>query len=258
MNVLLRLRKGTPIDGMMPFKYILYLALLSNVKAHYSDDDDVTYATYADGLSDIYDRFSDWEQGSKSLVEKALNELSDEGLIDFDTEDDELVYLGELRGKRFFPFEVKSSLFDNANETLSTELKRYGKSRSVKDRSRSRYIREQIDRLVENGVDKMSPGDFTDLHGYLYEIYTGGEVYMLRNKTEHFQTNNMLKAYDKFTVFAIIVEATLHYDKYRKRGVPTITNVACMKDDVFRALTNTEGSKEYMRDESTSLTDGGF
>ena len=103
----------------------------------------------------------------------------------------------------------------------------------------------------------MTPGDFTELHGYLYEVYTGGEIYVLRGKVEYFQTNNMLKAYDRFTVFSLIVEATLRYDKYRKKGVPTLTNVACMKDDVFHTLVRSsdEGSKDYMREMTSSINE---
>ena len=72
-----------------------------------------------------------------------------------------------------------------------------------------------------------------------------------------FQTNNILKAYDKYTTFAIIVEAVLNYDKHKKKGVPTLINVGYMKDDVFRHLTNpTAGSKDYMRELSTD--DGEF
>ena len=95
----------------------------------------------------------------------------------------------------------------------------------------------------------MRPGDFTELHSLLYEVYTGGEVYILRSKTEQFQTSNMLKAYDRHTVFALIVYGTLNYDEYRPKGLPTMTTVACMKDEVFGKLAKpTKGSKDYMRD----------
>lgn len=88
-------------------------------------------------------------------------------------------------------------------------------------------------------------------------MYTGGEVYIIRSKVEYFQTNNMLKAYDRFTVFAILIEGTLNYDEYSTRGVPTLTNVAYRKDDIFRKLTRTDSdSKDYMREMDT--TDGSF
>lgn len=245
------------ITGFVPFKYLLYSAMLSNVVPYISDDDDTKYGIFGESQGDLYDYFSDWDHTDdrRNEVLKALNELGEEGLIMFDEDDVDKIYLGEYRGKKFFPFEAKNSLFDDATSLVDTELKRYGKSKSAKDKSRSRHIREQIDRLLSKGIENFHPSDFTDLHGYLYEIYTGGEIYILRGKVEYFQTNNMLKAYDKFTVFAIIVEATLRYDTYRKKGVPTLTNVACMKDDVFRALTKSDSGKEYMRDITSSVSD---
>ena len=256
MNVLFRLKKEMPIANLVPFKYLLYLAMLSKVTPFQPDDEDVKYGVFAEEQSDLYDYFSDWDDldDRRSELLKSLNELADDGFIWFD--DDDRIYLGEYRGRKFFPFEAENSLYDDACKTLDEAIKRYGHSKSAKDKSRARYIREQIDKLIEDGVDVLLPGDFTDLHGYLYEIYTGGEIYLIRGKVEHFQTNNMLKAYDKFTVFALIVEATLNYDKYRKKGVPTLTNVACMKDDVFRALTKSdEGSKDYMREMTSSVSD---
>lgn len=254
MNVLLRLRKDMVITELVPFKYLLYSAMLTNIVPHQPDGEETKYGVFGSEQGDLYDYYPDWDHADdrRNEVLKALNDLADEGLIFFDEED--RIYLGEYRGKKFFTFEVKNSLFDEAEKLLDSGLKRYGKSKSAKDKSRSRYIREQIDRLLDKGVENMTPGDFTDLHGYLYEVYTGGEIYIIRGKVEHFQTNNMLKAYDKFTCFALIVEATLRYDTYRKKGVPTLTNVACMKDDVFRALAKSDsGSKDYMRDMASSI-----
>ena len=254
MNVLLRLRKDMAITGLVPFRYLLYSAMLSNVVPFVSEDEDIKYGIFAEPQQELYDYYPDWTHSDdrRDEVLRALNDLADEGLIWFDDED--RIYLGEYRGKKFFPFEVKSSMFDEAQELLESELKKYGRSKSAKDKSRARYIREQINRLYDEGVENMGRGDFTDLHGFLYEIYTGGEVYIIRGKTEHFQTNNMLKAYDKFTVFSLIVQATLRYDSFRKKGVPTLTNVACMKDDVFKTLTKSDsGSKDYMREMSSSI-----
>lgn len=254
MNVLLRLRKDMPITGLVPFRYLLYAALLSDVVPFV--DEDTKYGVFSGTEGDLYDYYPDWDSADsrRNEVFRALNDLADEGLVFFD--EDSRIYLGEFRGKKFFPFEAKNSLFDEANDLLESELKRYGRSKSAKDKSRARYIREQIGAMIDNGVDSLTPGKFTELHGYLYEIYTGGEIYIIRSKVEHFQTTNMLKAYDKATVFAIIVEATLHYDKYRKRGMPTLTTVACMKDDVFRALTKMDsGSKDYMREMTSSINE---
>ena len=247
------------ITGLVPFKYLLYSALLSDVTAYTPDDEDVKYGVYAGEQDDLYDRFPEWTSSDerRDEVYNSLNELSEEGLIFFDDED--RIYLGEFRGKKFFAFEKKNSLFEDAMSVFDTELKRYGSSRSAKDKSRARYIREKVDKFVDKGVENMTPGNFTEFHGYLYEIYTGGEIYVIRNKTEYYQTNNMLKAYDKFTVFALIVEGTLNYDKYRKKGIPTLTTVACMKDDVFHGLSHTaEGSKDYMRDMKSSIDESDF
>ena len=247
MNGLHKIHNDMAFVGLVPLRYIVYMALLSDMQRYTPADEEVEYAIYAQDQSDIYDLFADWDPDE---VEKALNDLADEGLIGFDEND--RVYLGEFRGRRFFTFEIKSSLCDDAQDLLERELSRYAKSGSVKDRSRSKFIRSELDKWYDQGIENMNPGDFTELHGYLYEIYTGGEIYNIRNKTEYFQTNNMLKAYDRLTVFAILVEGVLHYDKYRKKGTPTLINVAVMKDDIFRKLTHREeGSKEYLRDRST-------
>lgn len=254
MNVLLRLKKDMVITGLVPFRYLLYTALLSDVVAYDSESEGIRYGVFRGEQDDLYDHFSDWTSSDerRDEVYKALNDLSDEGLIFFDEED--RIYLGEFRGKKFFTFEVKSSMYDEAYKLYEEELKRYGSSHSAKDKSRARYIRERVNKLLVNGVEELRPSDFTELHGYLYEIYTGGEIYVIRSKAEHFQTTNMLKAYDRFTVFAILVEGTLHYDKYKKMGVPTLTNVAVKKDDIFHALSKSgEGSKDYMRDMSKAV-----
>lgn len=253
MNGLLKLHKSSPIVGCVPFKHLLYLALLSDIST-YEDGDEKRWAIFAREQSDLYDYFSDWtsDDDKDDEVYNSLNELSEDGLIFFDDED--RIYVGEFRGRHFFPFEQKSSVFDKAVELLDTELKRYGKSKSAKDKSRARYIREQIDNLTRD-VESMTPGSFTELHGYLYEIYTGGEVYTIRNKTEYYQTNNILKAYDRYSTFAILVEGVLHFDKYRKRGLPTLINVACAKDDIMRGLTQGDGSKDYMRTTEHSVSE---
>lgn len=245
-----------PITRLVPFKYLLYSAMLSDVTSFFLEEDGIKYGIFSKTTQELYDYYPDWDSldDRRNEVYKALEDLQNEGLISFDEED--RIFLGEYRGRRFFPFEVKSSLFDDANKFLDAELKRYGKSKSIKDQSRARFIRSQINHFIDKGIENMTPGDFSDLHGYLYEIYTGGEVYTIRNKVEYFQTSNMLKAYDKFTVFSLIVEATLRYDNYRHKGMPTLTNVACMKDDVFHALTKSgDGSKDYMREITSSIND---
>lgn len=227
----------------------MYAVLMSDVKV--VEEDETKLVISAKSVEDLYDYFGGFEDD----VYQALSRLGDEGVVQFDDSDDNIVYLGEIRGKRFFPFEIRNSMFDNAVELMNREIKRYGTSESVKDKSRSRYIREKISAMMDD-VSTMRPNDFTELHGYLYEVFTGGEIYTIRNKVEYYQTNNMLKAYDRFTVFAIIVEGTLHYDNYRKKGVPTLTNVACMKDEIFGELTKSEKcSKEYMRGTKHSMDD---
>ena len=152
MNVLLRLRKDMPITGLVPFKYLLYSAMLSDVVPFIPDEEDVKYGVFSEPQQELYDYFHDWdnEDERRNEVFKALNDLADEGLIWFDEED--RIYLGEYRGKKFFPFEVKNSMFDETSKLLDEELKRYGKSKSAKDKSRARYIREQLKRFFDKGI----------------------------------------------------------------------------------------------------------
>ena len=260
MNGLCRIRKDMVITSLMPLKYIIYLSMLADITVCKGEEDGIKYGVY-DKHKDLYDFFSEWDSvdSRRSGVLKALQDLSEEGLIMFDDKDPDIIYLGEFRGKKFFTFEVKNSLYEDSVKLLNEEILRYSRSKSAKDKSRSRYIREQVDQLLEKEVDKLQPGDFTELHGLLYEVYTGGEVYNIRNKVEYYQTTNILKAYDKFTTFAIIVTGTLKYDSLRKNGIPTLTNVACLKDDVFRFLTKSDsGSKDYMRDITESISEDTF
>ena len=256
MNILLRMRKDMVVTSLVPFRYLVYAAMLSDVVPYKSGEDGVKYGVFSETCQDLYDRLPDWDHSDDRRNElfKALNDLMEEGLVWFDSE--HRVYLGEFRGKKFFTFEVVNSLFDKSRELFEKALKAYGKSKSAKDRSRSLYIGEQFENLMTKGVTNLTPGDFTDLHGYAYEVYTGGEIYILRGKVEHFQTTNMLKAYDKSTGFSLIIESTLNYETYRKKGMPTLTNVACMKDDVFRSLTRGDSSsKEYMREITSSINE---
>ena len=249
MNILFRLKKDFPIASAVEFKYLLFLAMLSNVNVVESDEDETKYAVYAGEYEDLFDFFSDWsdEEAKVDAIDKALDDLESEGYLFFD--DNNTIYLGEIRGRKYFPFEVKNSLSDEACKLLKKELKRYGKSKSTKVLSRVKAITAQINGYLDTGIDRMRPSDFTELHSLLYEIYTGGETYILRSKAERFQTTNMLKAYDRFTVFAIIVFGTLNYDEFRSKGLPTMTTVACMKDEIFGELTKpNKGSKDYMRE----------
>lgn len=249
MNILFRLQKSFPITEVVEFKYLLFMAMLSNTSIIEDSEEETKYAVYAGEYEDLFDLFSDWsDDGVKvDVIDKALDDLESEGYLFFD--DNNTIYLGEIRGRKYFPFEVKNSLSDEACKLLKKELKRYGKSHLSKVLSRVKAISSQIEEYLDKGIDKMRPSDFTELHSLLYEVYTGGETYTLRSKAERFQTTNMLKAYDRYTVFALIVFGTLNYDEYRSKGLPTMTTVACMKDEVFGKLTKpNKGSKDYMRE----------
>ena len=248
MNTLFKLKRSNPVTSLVSLKYLIYFAMLSDVKT--LEEDSTVYGVCSKELSDIREFFMDWESvKGVDVFQKSIEELASDGLIMFG-DDGETVYLGEYRGKRLFPFEVKSSLSDEAVEILKKKLSQHKKSKSAVTSSRGRFLAGQVESMLDAGIDKLTAADFTELHSVLYELYTGGEVYQIRNKTEYFQTNNILKAYDKFTTFAILVEGVLNYHSYRTRGVPTLINVAVIKDDIFRKLTNpiADGSKEYMRE----------
>lgn len=247
MNGIFRLRKGMPVTSVIPIKHIVYMALLSDMTTEDLEGD--KFAVSALVISDVYDRFPDWTE--EELLE-VLDELGRDGLLEFyDTK----ILLGEFRGRKFFPFEVKSSLFDRAIEFLQDKLGDYASY--SRNKSRAKYIKREVKAMTEK-VDKLCPNDFTELHGLLYEVYTGGEVYNIRNQVEYYQTSNILKAYDRHTTFAIIVEGTLNFDAYRKKGVPTLTLIGVMKDEVFGALTKgVSHGKDYMRSEEEVIS-GGF
>lgn len=244
MNALIRLRKDMVITGVVPFKYLLYGAMLSEVSP--LEEDGVKYGVCSRDVSDLRDLFHEWG-GKEDLFQKALEELGEEGLVMY-SDDGETVFLGEFRGKRFFTFEATNSMADKALETLRAAIKQFKKSKSAITKSRARFIESQVDTLLARGIETWMPNDFTELHGFLYEVYTGGEVYNIRNKVEYFQTTNILKAYDKFTTFAIVVEGVLNFDTLKKSGIPTLSAVGYLKDEIFRQITSTTSSKEYMRE----------
>ena len=253
MNTLIRIHKDFPIASVVPLRYLVYSVLLSDVR-QYAEDDTIS-AVSRFSLEDIRDAFVEWSSldSRTDLLEDALNELGSEGLVLFDDDEEGLIFVGEFRGKRFFPYEKETDVFSQAKDKLLEAIAVYGKSKSAKDKSRSKFIRNCVETLLDKGVENMTASEFTDLHGYCYEIYTGGEIYIVRNKVEYFQTTNMLKAYDKHSTFAIIVEGVLNFDSYRKKGLPTLTTIACMKDDVFKGLTKTGGAKDYMREVTKTI-----
>lgn len=234
------------VTDLVPFKYLVYSAMLSDVVP--LEEDDTRYGVCGKTLDELRDLFYPFESTKEDMFQIAIEELGEEGLVMFG-EDELTIYLGEFRGKKFFTFEVKNSLSDKALDKVKEAISFFKKSKSAIAKSRGRFIQSQLDVLFQKGIDKLGANDFTEIHGFLYELYTGGETYIIRNKVEYFQTNNMLKAYDKFTTFAILVEGVLNYDSYRDKGLPTLTNVAYIKDDIFRRLTNPATvSKEYMRE----------
>jgi hypothetical protein len=243
-----------PILGLVQLKYLLYCTLLSDTVAEEMEDGS-RYVKYSKDVSHLKDLWGDFSSSPKNnLFDEALEELESEGLILFGFEDSDTVYVGELRGRKFFPFELESPLVDKAVEKVMTQIKEYGKHKSTLAKSRAKYLHKEFQDLLDDGVENWQPQKFTELHGILYELYTGGEQYIIRNKVEYYQTNNMLKAFDRTTLFSIMVEAVLNYHDYRN-GLPTLVNVAFVKDEVLAKLTRPDGSKEYMREELTESED---
>lgn len=249
MNGLLRIRKGMPLIESVSLKHLIYVALLSDISSEDSEDS-LKLAVSNIKEEDIYDYFSDWAEDE---VYEALTALGTEGFIEFS---EGSIYLGEFRGRRFFPYEVKSSMYDRIKEFLTEKLAEYTKR--ARNKSRAKYVKKEIIHITDK-VDKLTPNDFTELHGLLYEVYTGGEVYNIRNQVEYYQTSNILKAYDRHTTFSIIVEGTLNFEAYRKSGIPTLTFVGVAKDDIFGNLTKgTSHGKDYMRTVEESISEGTF
>lgn len=226
------------------------MMLLSDVTAEVDEDMGLKLAVSKYTEEDVIDYFSDWDVAE---IVDALNGLGSEGLAEFD---EGKIYLGEFRGRKFFPYEVKSSMYDRMKEYLEDKLTTYVKT--ARNKSRAKYVKREVMQIAEK-VDKLNPNDFTELHGLLYEIYTGGEVYNIRNQVEYYQTSNILKVYDRHTTFSIIVEGTLNFEAYRKSGIPTLTFVGVCKDDIFGALTKgTSHGKDYMRTVEESISEGTF
>lgn len=249
MNGLLKIRKGSPLLGLMPLKTFLYVLLLSDlIPIKEGDDTLAAHKRDTDELYELFPTFDNDEEDGHDFVE-ALNELAEEELLQFDEEN--RIICGNFQGKNFVPFGTKNSLFSRAYERLSTDLKGYTSSLGNFSKARGRYLVDTLGDLLDKGVSSFTGGDFNTLHSILYEIYTGGEVYTIRNKADGFQTTNLMKHYDRNTVFAIMVEAVLSYDKYRTKHTPNLCLMANMAEDVYRALikTKTPGSKDYLRED---------
>ena len=55
-----------PITGVIPFKYLLYAALLSNVVQYVEED--TKWGIFVETESDLYDYFPDWTSSDESLL----------------------------------------------------------------------------------------------------------------------------------------------------------------------------------------------
>lgn len=237
---------------LIPFKYLLYTILLSDVLPQEDEEDDTIYGVFRFSVEELYEKYPDYDAAD---IQDALTLLGEEGLLLFEGG---TIFVGEYRGKRFFTFEMKSCMGEDAVKRIYEAVTSYRKHKSAIAKSRAMFLKEQLDKLFVGGIDKLKASDFTELHGILYELYTGGETYKIRNQVEYYQMGNILKAYDRGTTLAVLVEAVLGYDKFRSKGVPTLVNVGFMKDDVFKSLSKSpdSGSKEYMRE--GSVTDSSF
>ena len=242
-NGLFHIRRTSPMAGKYSLEDLIYFACLSDITK--VTDGGEQLGEFSKGYDLLCAYFKDW---SREEIDEALNSLADKGLVMFDDTDEDIIYVGTFDGKRFDPFTPEdSSLVTRAEEKIDLAI-----NEAAVPKVRLLYIKNRIKLLRERGIDNMSVTDFNELHSLLYEIYTGGEDYKIRNKIEYYQINNMLKSYDKRTIFAIVTFGVLDYDTFRKKGVPTITNVAYIKDDVMRRLVHKDtSSKEYMREKSS-------
>lgn len=250
MNGLLKIKKGSPILGLIPLKMFVYAVLISDLVP--LEEDDEKLAVFSRDEQTLYDLFPSFDEGDEHDFADALNTLTEENLI-YIREEDELIVCGTFQGKTFVPFTTENSMFDRSVEAVRKALKEFGTSLGGYSKSRRRHLADSFEELLNKGVASFTGGDFNSLHEILYEVYTGGENYVIKNKVDGFQTTNMIKHYDKNTVFSIIVEAILNYDKYRSRYTPSLTMVANMAEDVYRALikSKTPGSKDYLREKTT-------
>lgn len=243
-NTLFHIRRNSPLAEKFSLTDLIYLTCLSSVDKEYDEDEKVTYAIFSKGMDMLESYFQDWEEQE---VTDALDELGQQNLLLFD---EDTIYVGTFEGKRFEPFSSKdSSIYQKAVDLIE---KGVSSSKNILPKARYLYIKNRLKLLIEKHTDDLSVNDLVELHGLLYEIYTGGENYSFRNKTEVYQIPNILKAYDKASTFSIIAEAVLNYDLYHKKGLPTLINVAMMKDDCFKHLCKKDTStKEYMREEAS-------
>lgn len=241
-NTLFHIRRNSSLAKKLSLEDLIYMACLSSVDKYYDEESGITYGLFSKGYELLADYFSDWDEDE--LI-KAFNTLGEQGLLLYgEDEDSDRVYVGTFEGRRFEPFSSsESNLYQDAVSKINQAIKN-----SVLPKARTLYIKGRLSSMIEKGAEYLNVNDYNELHGLLYELYTGGEDYKVRNKTEMFQTGNILKAYDHATTFAIVTEAVINYDIYRSKGVPTLINVGYLKDDVFRKLVHKDTStKEYMR-----------
>lgn len=250
-NTLFHIRRNSALADRFSLDDLLYLTCLSSVSKEYDEKEDVTYAIFSKGFDLLKTYFQDW---SEEELTEALSNLGNQGLLLFDDDNEDVIYVGVFEGKRFEPFtSSESNLYDKAKETIQVSIQ---ESKSIIPKARWLYLRGAINSLMEKKPENMDVGDFVTLHGLLYELYTGGESYTTRNKTEFYQIPNILKAYDKPTTFAIVTDGVLHYDLYDKRCVPTLIKVGVHKDDIFRRICKKDTStKEYMRERDSDEND---
>ena len=66
MNSLFKLRKNMAIPGLVPFKYLLYAALLTKVTSFEPEDSDEKFGVFSENISDLYDYFPEFNSKTNS------------------------------------------------------------------------------------------------------------------------------------------------------------------------------------------------
>lgn len=217
------------IVGMIPTKELIYAILLSDVEKFTPEGSSITYGVFED-YTRLYDQLGCLGD-PEGVIGKALDELEEEGLVSF--EDDNVCILGEFKGKKLYTYSATVPIFTQSKERLYTELSNFGKNGSAKSAMRARFLKSELDKMLDTDISRWTQPMFNILHATLYEIYTGGEEYQMRNSVEQYQVKNILKAYDKPTTFSILVNGVLGWSG---KGVPTLTKVAVNKDEIFKTL----------------------
>ena len=221
MNLIPRIPLDNAVHENVPFKWLLYIYLLSNCEAN-----DGLLKVVVD-YDEIYDLF---KIHGEDKIESAFQELNEDGIIDFLGN---VVLVGTIAHKNSFDlyksedelqdFKVWTDKVLNVADTYIESLS------STKRVATANYCKKQLEKIISNDVWNASTVGtlFVYLHEAVQQV-----VYRDLLTREYGQLKNtLLKLYHARTVAKMVIQYLCNSHKYSKM-TPSVSALLICKDAV--------------------------